>query len=101
MLIKLNTEKSYAPVIVEVYTGSVENGILVHEFKSETQNEFVLKMPNGDISARATYIAKIHSLEDTIRTYDGDKLEADSKRYCKDVTCYEKGYIELDLRLEY
>lgn len=87
--------------MLRVYAGSVENATLIHEFKSETQNEFVLKMPNGDISARATYIAKIYSLEDTIKTYDGDQLDADSERYCKDVTCYEKGYIEFDLRLEY
>jgi hypothetical protein len=95
----LNIEKSSAPVTIEIFKGTVEEGELIYKLNA-TKNDYNLWLHNGDLSARVTYKAMVNNVLETVYTIDGGKLESKCKSYCDDVTCCEPGKITLDLRLD-
>lgn len=84
-------------VPVTFYDGDIEDGhVINHGTVSNSTKEFFL--PNGSITAIATYNAIINDTLVVVHVVNRRYLSADEEDYCEG-SCYEEGYINMDLEL--
>ena len=96
--VKVTINEMNPAVLLEFFFGDVEENIFYFSDTLDCE-EVHYNLNNNDYSVRAKYKAIVNGKLATVYSIDGGKLSPSKSDYC-DGTCYEKGTLSLNARLE-